>query len=254
MQKKIKISAVSYLNTLPFIFGLQNNEFICKNAEIIRDYPALCADKLRQKQVDIGLIPAAELLKIPEAKIISDFCIGAGGKVHTVMIFSEVPISEIDSIYLDYQSRTSVLLLKILMKQYFKHTPAFLESSPGYENQIQGQTAALIIGDRAFAHLHKHKYAFDLSEEWTKYTGLPFVFAVWVAQSNFSEQFLEQFNASLKFGLQNIDTIVHEYQKKHPNSDINLKKYLTESISYDLSPEKRKGLSLFLQEIKNLEL
>ena len=113
---KYKVSAVSYLNTIPFIYGLKNSP-IFDQIELSLDYPALCADKLLNNQVDIGLIPVATIPKIKNAQIISDYCIGSDGKVDTVCLYSNVPILEIESIALDYQSRTSIELLKLLLNE-----------------------------------------------------------------------------------------------------------------------------------------
>ena len=110
----IKVSAVSYLNTIPFIYGLRNSELM-QQIDLYIDCPSVCADKLINNQVDIGLVPVVILDQLNNPKIISDYCIGANGPVDTVCIYSDVPIEEIESIYLDYQSRTSVELLKILL-------------------------------------------------------------------------------------------------------------------------------------------
>jgi chorismate dehydratase len=112
----LKISVVSYLNTIPFIYGLEQSG-LAKKLDISLDIPSACADKLLTNKVDIGLVPIVVLKQIQNAYIISDFCIGADGAVDTVCLFSDVPINEIESIFLDYQSKTSVELLKILLKE-----------------------------------------------------------------------------------------------------------------------------------------
>ena len=117
-----KISVISYLNSIPFVYGL-NCSTISKSLNLQLDYPSVCADKLINNVVDIGLVPVVILKDYPSFKIISKYCIGANGDVDTVCLFSNVPIHDIKKIYLDYQSRTSVELLKILCREYWKITP-----------------------------------------------------------------------------------------------------------------------------------
>ncbi|MDB4127109.1 menaquinone biosynthesis protein, partial [Flavobacteriales bacterium] len=175
----LKISAVSYLNTIPFVHGLKQSELI-KIIDLQLDYPSICAEKLINGIVDLALVPVAVIPKLKEAHIISDYCIGANGAVDTVCLYSDVPIEEIESIALDYQSRTSVALLKILLNEYWQLNPELKKANVGFEENIKGNHAALVIGDRAFALNTKYAYIYDLSAIWKKMTGLPFVFAAWV--------------------------------------------------------------------------
>ena len=144
---KYKVSAVSYLNTVPFIHGLKQSELI-HNIDLQLDYPSICADKLINGTVDLALLPVAVIPKLKDSYIISDYCIGADGAVDTVCLYSDVPITDIDSIGLDYQSRTSVALLKILLKEYWQLNPELKKVGIGFEDNIKGNHAALVIGDR----------------------------------------------------------------------------------------------------------
>jgi chorismate dehydratase len=112
---KIRISAVKYANTYPFIYGLTESGFD-KKIILETDHPADCAAKLIKGNVDIGLIPVASLPKLKEYHIISDYCIGANGNVRTVLLLSNCQFEEIETIYLDYRSRSSVVLSKYLQK------------------------------------------------------------------------------------------------------------------------------------------
>ncbi|MDC3306302.1 menaquinone biosynthesis protein, partial [Flavobacteriales bacterium] len=184
----LKISAVSYLNTVPFIHGLKQSVLI-HSIGLQLDYPSICADKLINGIVDLALVPVAVIPKLLQAHIISDYCIGANGAVDTVCLYSDVPITEIESIALDYQSRTSVALLKILLKEYWQLNPELKKADVGFEENIKGKHAALVIGDRAFALNDKHAYIYDLSAIWKEMTGLPFVFAAWVANKKLPQDF-----------------------------------------------------------------
>ena len=160
-----------------------------------------------------------------------------------------MPIQDVQEIYLDYQSRTSVELLKILCREYWKINPLFKQSKVGFENNINKNTAALIIGDRAFHANHKYEFVYDLSKYWTKMTGLPFVLACWISNKEISKDFLLEFNNSLKRGISNIQQSI-----KKENENIKLQNnaddYLNNKISYILDDKKRKGMNLFISKIK----
>ncbi len=117
--EKIRISAVRYANTYPFIYGLAESGFD-KKAVIETDHPADCAAKLISGRVDLGLIPVAVLPLLKESHIVSDYCIGADGNVRTVQFMTNSDLKDIDTVYLDYRSRTSVDLVKVLAKNKWK--------------------------------------------------------------------------------------------------------------------------------------
>lgn len=244
---KIKISVVSYLNSKPFLYGLNHSELI-KEIDLQLDIPSVCAKKLIDGQVDIGLIPVAVLPKLKEHYIISDYCIGAEGKVASVMLYSEVPLQEIKTILLDYQSNTSVLLVKILSRNFWKINPQWIPAQADYEKNIKENTAAVIIGDRTFGIENKYPYSYDLAEEWQKFTHLPFVFACWVANKKLPDYFINKFNLALKYGIDNRPALISELteQKAYP-TDIEV--YLNQHIKYDYDDAKKQALSLFLDYI-----
>src|SRR5215217_7144760 len=130
--EKIRISAVNYLNSKPFIYGLENSA-IRNEIELQLDIPSVCADKLEENKVDIGLVPVAILPELEEYHIISDYCIGADGEVGSVLLLSEVPLNEIKVIQLDYQSRTSVLLAQILAEKFWKIKPQWMDGEENFE-------------------------------------------------------------------------------------------------------------------------
>lgn len=247
---KYKVSAVSYLNTVPFIHGLKQSELI-HNIDLQLDYPSICADKLIKGNVDLALVPVAVIPNLKDSYIISDYCIGAYDAVDTVCLYSDVPITQIESIGLDYQSRTSVALLKILLKEYWQLKPELTKVDIGFEYSIKGKHAALVIGDRAFALNTKHAYIYDLPAIWKEMTGLPFVFAAWVANKKLPKNFISTFNKALEKGLSDIDRALALEGDNYP-SCTNPKDYLNNKISYNLDVEKKKGMDLFLQKVSGL--
>jgi chorismate dehydratase len=243
---------VSYLNSKPFVYGLQHSDII-NEINLQLDIPSVCAKKLIEGTVDIGLIPVAVIPEIKEHYIISDYCIGAVGKVSSVMLYSKVPLKEIKNILLDYQSRTSVALVKILAHHFWKINPIWVETSINYEDKINNENAAVIIGDRTFGLEKKYSYTYDLAEEWQKYTQLPFVFACWVANKKISPVFINKFNKALKEGLDNRLQLVKELKQK-ANYTIDINTYLHKNISYSYNNEKQKALALFLHYLHAMYL
>lgn len=235
---------MSYLNTRPLIYGFEQG-MMAEDIELSFDYPAKIASKLLDQQIDIGLVPVAIIPALHESHIIGDHCIAADGEVYSVCLFSEVPLHEIETVLLDYQSRTSVELVKILMKEHWKISPAYVAAPEGFEKNIKGKTAGLVIGDRAIG-LHGHcKYVYDLGAAWKEMTGLPFVFAAWVSNRKIDEKFTTAFNTANAFGLAHLSEVI----KKIPVSNFDLLNYYTRHISYVLDGPKRKGLNLFLKMI-----
>lgn len=243
-QNRVRIGAVSYLNTKPMIHGFDEPAFR-EVAEVIFDYPARVAADLKSGKVDVGLIPVAAIPEVQNAQIISKYCIGAVGRVASVAIFSEVPIEEVEILLLDYQSRTSVRLAEVLLKEYWKKEVKLCPAGTDYVNEIKGTTAGVIIGDRALQLLDKFPFVYDLAEHWQIYTGLPFVFAAWVANRPLSEDFIQKFEEANAVGFRELDRVVEE----HFATYYDLKKYYQEDISYHLDEDKKRGLSLFFEKI-----
>ncbi len=249
MVSKIKISVVSYLNSKPFLYGIENSLSLKKHDYILEtDLPATCAQKLLSGQVDLGLVPVIIIPDLKESHIISDFCIGANGPVKTVMLYSQVPVNEIKQVYLDYQSRSSVMLARILAKELWNINPLWVSAHKGYEQLINDKSAAVVIGDRTFKMNGKFNYEYDLSNEWRTLTGMPFVFACWVSNKQLPIEFVSDFNLALKQGLNSLDIVADSFAEKTDN----LLEYFTKHISYNLDNQKREALDLFLQ--KSFEL
>lgn len=240
---KYKVSIVNYLNSALFVEGLKNaTDF---PIDISLDFPADSAKKLLELKADIALAPVAIIPTMRYHDIITDYCIGATGAVETVKVFSEVPIEDVKTIFLDYQSRTSVQLTKVLCQHKWKIQPELLPAYPGFQKDIVGTKAGLIIGDRAIRVLGKYKYEYDLGLEWTEWKGLPFVFAVWLTNKEIDKQWAKQFNLHLKEGLQLKKEIIEKY--KHLNTDLfSVDHYLNTNISYEFDAAKKEGLNAFL--------
>jgi chorismate dehydratase len=237
-----RVGIVSYKNTAPLMMGLQQmeqNNYI----HLRQEYPSQLASLLEKDELDIALVPVAFLKGRPEYKIVSNVCIGSNQKVASVAIFSELPLPEVKEIYLDYQSRTSIQLAKILLSRYWHYDVKFIEAKQGYIDSIKGSTAGVVIGDRAF-EMNK-PYVYDLVEAWRELTGMPFVFAAWISRKDLDRNFLTQFEEANLVGLNHLKSIAQEQNYKN----YDLYKYYTENIDYKLDEDKRKALDFFLSLI-----
>ena len=237
---------VSYLNTRPLLLGMEQSPFK-ERIELMKAYPAQIAQALLDDTIDIGLVPVAVMPLLKHPQLISKYVIGTEGEVASVALFSQVPMDQIEKVYLDYQSRTSVALAKILFKQYWKKEVEFLNATEGYINQINGTTAGIIIGDRALVSLDKFEHIYDLGSAWKAYSGLPFVFAAWVANKPIPLDFMEAFDAANAYGLGKLDEVIALIPASQQLYDLH--KYYTENISYELTDDKRAGLAKFLEAL-----
>ena len=243
MERKIKVGAVSYLNTKPLLYGLEHGP-IKNEIELILDYPARLVEMLKTGAIDIGLVPVGALPELGEYHIVSDYCIGTEGEVASVALFSQVPMEEIETVILDYQSRTSVKLCKLLFEKHWKKNVQFIDAKDEkYIEEIKGTTAGLIIGDRALAFRGKSNYIYDLGSGWKEMTGLPFVFALWVSKNKIESDFIESFKCNSFIGINNLEKISDI--KTFLDYDLNI--YYTSNISYEFSLQKKIGLKHFLE-------
>lgn len=249
--KKIKVAAVSYLNTKPLLYGVKRSPALLEQMELVEDFPAKIGKMLVNNEVDLGLIPVAYIPQLKDWKIVSDYCIGSTGPVETVCLFSDVPVDEIETVLLDYQSFSSINLCKVIFHHFWKKKVAYKPATPGYIDQIKGTTAGVIIGDRVFEQKYgtqPQKYIYDLAEVWTDYTGLPFMMAAWIANKTLPESFINAFNLANKAGLDNLAAVSAEI----PYDYFDLETYFREKISYDVNPDKIKALELFLQLMQEI--
>lgn len=249
---KVRISAVRYANTYPFIYGITESGFDRK-VDLSTDHPADCARKLISNEADVGLIPVAAIPMVKNSEIITDYCLGAYGKVRTVLLLSNCDFKDIKAINLDYRSRSSVNLARVLAKNYWKKEYDWKSTSELFDFcKIPDKEAIVLIGDQCFQFERCFAHKVDLAEEWHKFTGLPFAFACWTANKKLGSEFLEEFNNVLGMGVKNIPAVVEKYGNTGIIKGEDLRIYLTENMNFDLNEDKRKAINLFLEYIDKL--
>lgn len=240
----VRIGAVTYLNSKPLIEGL--NELL-PEAELSLDYPSRLAEDLEAGQLDVALVPSIEVLRHADYEIVSDACVATRGPVMSVKLYSRVPLGEIQSLALDAGSRTSAALARIMLQERFGVSPR-LEPLPFERSLSSTQTnAVLLIGDRAM-HVPVEPFAatWDLGEEWLRWTGLPFVFAVWAAKSRTELGLVEEaLGRARDVGIERAAEIARRESSHLGISETTAYDYLTKNLHFRLGPAERSGLRLF---------
>lgn len=237
---KLRISAVSYTNSKAFAYGIEHSGLKDK-IDLTYDIPSDCAQKLINDEADIGLVPVAALLSIPNYHILGDYCIGSVGAVNSVFIFSGKPIEDVKTIRLDPQSRTSNNLARVLVKNYWNIEPEFVS---------EGVADAFVeIGDRTFPHINSFPFSYDLGEHWFKFAGLPFAFAVWASNKPIAAEFVNELNCALSYGITNLDKVLQELPNRN---DFDLHDYFFNKLDFHLTAEKRIAIEKYLKLVSEL--
>jgi chorismate dehydratase len=240
----IRIGAVSYLNSKPLIEDLAE---LAPSAELILDYPSRLADRLGQGELDIALIPSIECVLGPQYEIVSDACVATHGPVLSVKLYSRVPMSEIRTLALDEGSRTSAALAKILLAERYSLHPQVERLSLDLDTRDTVADAILLIGDRA---IHPPAEIFpmvwDLGTEWTNWTGLPFVFAMWATRAGTDLGPVEEaLSQARDLGLRRVAEIAGREAPLLGLSEQVTLEYLTENLYYRLGPAERRGFQRY---------
>ena len=240
----LRLSVVQYLNTVPLIWGMLHGEQGGK-FELQLTVPSGCADAIAQRQADVGIVPSIEYQRLDGVEILPGISIASKREVKSVVLLSKKPLDLVRTVALDQSSRTSAALVRILLHKFYARRVNFLPAAPEPGEMLRQADAALLIGDPALAYRGPAE-VYDLAREWRKFTGLPFVFAVWMGHSGTSLPWhVAGFAASLDFGLAHIDDIAAEYAPKLGMTPSAVKVYLTRNIDYSLDEENLQGLKLF---------
>jgi chorismate dehydratase len=252
--KRLRISAISYLNTAPLMWDFEHAE-AGATFDISYTLPSQCAASLREGSADIGIIPAAAYAGIPDLAILPGVAIASQRAVRSILLVSKVPLEEIRTVALDTSSLTSVALTKVLFEKWWGGGRTFTPMAPDIEQMLKTHDAGLVIGDPALKINRSRYLTYDLAEEWIRLTGKPFVFAFWAVRQEALRNaprdldLATVFQESRDHGLlpSNLDSIAREWGPRLGLSRENIKSYLTENIHYFLDPPCLDGMQLFYQ-------
>ena len=245
-----RIAAVSYLNTIPFIYGIEHAG-VDLHADLLLSPPRDCATTLREGRADIALIPVAAVPSVPDIRIAAPFCIGASRSVRTVVLVSQEPLERMETVCLDSHSLTSVRLVRILAARLWHMVPRWEELSDYSKLAApRPHTGYLLIGDKVFDHEDRFRYRYDLADAWREMTGLPFVFAVWVAKGNVPSAVTDRLAQALEYGTRHIDEAIARYGYGHKNYAHD---YLTRNIDFVFDEQKRRAMELYWTEGRKID-
>jgi chorismate dehydratase len=251
--RKLRVGAVSYLNTKPLIWQFDH---FAPRAELVLDYPSRLADALASGTLDVALIPSIEFFHDPSYVIVSDACIACRGPVMSVKLFSRVPVEQIRCLALDEGSRTSVALVQILLNERFGLRPQLQALPLGSAPQESLADAVLLIGDRAMRPpAGSFAAVWDLGEEWNLWSGLPFVFAMWVARAGVDLCGLDEALAECRdAGLEHLPEIAAKEAAPLGLTERECVAYLRDNLYFRLGPREQQGLALFYRRASQLGL
>jgi chorismate dehydratase len=236
---KIRIGAVSYLNTRPLVFGLEQG-LADNRIELSYSVPARLTDRMLAGELDIALMPVIELAKMPDLEIVPGLAIGTSGPSRSVLLVSRQPIEQVGSIALDAESRTSNALVQVLCNRVWNIAPQFLAGHRGLDEALLECDAAVQIGDKAlFAEPPAGAVVYDLGGVWSAATGMPFVFAAWFSRPGMIDrEIYEALHESKRRGKKNIGPIADDYTWRGNQYPQLSRDYLEKSIRFRLgSPE-----------------
>jgi chorismate dehydratase len=250
--KRLRISAISYLNTAPLMWDFEHSE-AAQPFDISYTLPSGCARALAAGEADIGIIPAAAYAQIPGLQILPDVAIASRRAVRSILLVSKMAIGKVRTVALDTSSMTSVALTKVLFEKWLGGGRSYTPMTPDIEKMLAACDAGLVIGDPALQVDRSRYVTLDLAEEWIRCAGKPFVFAFWAVRGDALRDadpgldLTAIFRDSRDHGLEpaNLGKIVSEWAQRLPLSESEVRTYLTENIDYQLDPECLEGLRLF---------
>ena len=250
--RRLRISAISYLNTAPLMWDFEHGE-AGHDFDIAYTLPSACARSLADGTADIGIIPAAGYAEIPGLQVLPEVAIASRRAVRSILLVSKVPIEQVRSIALDTSSMTSVALTKVLFEKWLGGGRTYSPMAPDVDEMLAEHDAGLLIGDPALKIDRRPYYTLDLAEEWIRRTGKPFVFAFWAVRRDALREAAPTldlpavFQNSRDHGLEpsSLNQIAREWAPRLDISEPDVRNYLTQNIHYDLDAGCLEGLRLF---------
>lgn len=256
-ERPLRVGGIDYLNALPLTLYLPLEG---KPPLDLSNYPpSVLADKLRSGELEIALVPAVEYLARDDYRILPEICISSYGEVRSIRFFHRRPLRDVRAVGLDRSSRTSALLIQLFFRQLWHSSPSFTDLPPealeailrrgsassmeGEDGQAASLDALLLIGDVALSAPSSPGWeCLDLGMEWTRWTGLPFVYAFWVWKGGpCPAGLVRRFQEGKEHGQARIDDIVRRVSLPAGMDATSGRHYLSRVIQYDFGPAQMEG-------------
>jgi chorismate dehydratase len=261
--RRLKISAISFLNTAPLMWDFENGASAAQLKEsfdVSYTIPSRCAEELKAGTADIGIIPVAAYTTIPDLVVIPNVAIAAKDAVRSILLISKVPLDKIRSVATDNSSRTSAALTEVFLRKFVGVESGFTPQQPDVQEMLRWHDACLLIGDPALQAATVGRYVYDLAEQWHRWTGYPFVFAFWTVRQAALQEYsgklglAEIFQQSRDHGLQHVDEIAADWAPRLGLEKSLVHEYLSHNIDYFLDGESLQGLRLFFRYAAELNV
>ena len=248
MTTPFRLAASSYLNSAPLIWSFLHGTK-CGQVDFVEAVPSRCAQLLAEEKVEGALVPVIEYQRIESGFLVPDVCVGSQKEVLSVVLVSkDTELEQIRSVALDESSRTSATLVKVIFREFLDHEPAWTVRTPNLEEMLEKNDAALIIGDPGMTFPRHGLKLWDMANLWRAYTGLGFVFAMWmIADRGVEAARRVDFADARDEGVAHVEEIVAEYQQKIPMPVEELRRYLTENIVFHVDDSMKRGLELYFE-------
>jgi chorismate dehydratase len=248
----LRIALVEYINTRPFLDGLEKH-FQAEEVELITLSPSACGIALKEGKCDLALIPVGSIPELSKLEILPNYCIGSNGPVESVFIFSQQPLEQCNRLILDTHSRSSNGLARILLAQHWKLSPELIMPDSRDFSLLTGGTAGVVIGDQAIRLRENYAHVYDLSQAWQEMTGLPFAFAVWAShQGRLTPIWRQRLNAAFADGVQQAAESATKWAEHFDIDPVFAHQYLTQHIDFRFTAERHRALHLYLHHLQSL--
>ena len=254
--KNTVIGSVPYLNARPLVdWFTQTEAGRASSVTVIEAVPSKLFPLLKSGDVAVALLSSVTFFQNKAWGYAPGAGICSNGPVESVRLLSSVPIEQVRRVALDTSSLTSVALLKILLEQRFHIVPEFVPHPPDLDAMLSLADAALLIGDPGFGAYSGDLFTLDLGEEWSLWTGLPFVYALWLGPiGNITPELSGVLQQAKEWGTGHIDAIATYAAAPHGKTIESAIRYLTQAIRYDLGPQEEAGLALFGKKLREMGL
>jgi len=233
------VGSVSYTNARPLVHSLAGK------VQVELAVPSALPELLDSGEAQAVMVSSFDALSVPGRTFAEGCSISSLGKAESVRLFSKVPIAQIKKLALDTSSLTSVHLAQVLLRERYRIQPTTANMRPDLETMLDVCDACVLIGDKGMVADGTGLAVLDLGQEWTELTGLPFVWALWVGRDDLSEDLVRILNEARAWGQSNLDEIVPDAMARSGWDEETVRRYLGQTMNYDLSERHLEGLRMF---------
>lgn len=251
----MRIGGVPYLNAAPLVAWFRSPMGKGSGVEVVYEVPSRLARMVRKGELACALVSSIELFRHPDWSAVPHIAIASTGSVLSVRLFSKVPFERVRSVALDTSSLTSSALVQVLFARWWLANPEYIPADPDLQAMLNRADSALLIGDKGMLARAEGLYVADLGEEWFHWTGLPFVWALWLGRrEHIPPRLVEALLEARDWGLKNLDEIIRAETARLRVGESLVRHYLCDVMQYQMTPAHEEGLARFREECQKIGL